>query len=94
MGKSLTPKYRLEYYDSTQSGMKMIVWSVKDYGNTTEKNIGIFVHKLIESLKTGGCNDHLSKVLGFIPIPYKAQIVNQFSGEIVAVWNAPMFMEI
>ncbi|MFA5049293.1 MAG: hypothetical protein WC516_09780 [Patescibacteria group bacterium] len=87
MGKSITPKYRIEidYNDHR-------VWNCKEYGKPTEKNLIRYIELYIQSLKIGGCNEHISKMLGYMPIPNKAKIINQFTGDIVASWNAPMFM--
>lgn len=89
MGKSTIPKYKLIVFD--RNGGYTASWS----GKPTEKRLADYIDKYIQSLKIGGCNEHISKRLGFIPVPYKAMICyNYFGGARVAEWNAPMFMEI
>lgn len=97
MGKSSTPKYVVEMEGSTPAA-----WRVKSrgancpgYGSPTEANLATYMQMFIDSLKPGGCNHHVSKALGYMPIPNWARIrVNCLGGEVVAEWKAPMFMAI
>lgn len=86
MGKSITPKYRLEIYDN--SGRHSQSWN----GRASEKRLNDYILTYGKSLESGGVNFHLSKSLGFIPYPNKAEIIEQRSGQVVTRWNAPMFM--
>lgn len=89
MGKSTTPKYKLVVFD--RDGSYTASWS----GKPTEKRLAEYIDKYIQSLKIGGCNEHISKRLGYIPVPHKAQITfNYHGGAVVAQWQAPMFMAI
>ena len=49
------------------------------------------IQNYVDSLKIGGCNEHLSKALGYMPIPNKAILIDQRSMTIIEKWNAPMF---
>jgi hypothetical protein len=80
-------------------GSTAAAWHVKDrhqvkgYGKPTEANLTKYIEAFIESLKPGGCNHHVSKALGYMPIPNWARIrVNCIGGETLAEWKAPMFM--
>lgn len=89
MGKSTAPKYKLVVFD--RGGSYTASWS----GKATNKRLDEYIDKYIQSLQSGGCNFHISKSLGFIPVPYKAQITfNYHGGAVVAEWQAPMFMAI
>lgn len=86
MGKSVTPKYRLRVFDRNSS------WIVSWQGKPTDKRLAEYIETYTASLKTGGANQHISQSLGFIPVPYKAQIErNTREGQIVATWQAPAF---
>lgn len=51
------------------------------------------VRAMVESYKVGGVNDHIPSMYGFVPVPFKAELVNQKTGQ-VYVWCAPTFMVI
>ena len=88
MGQTVTPTYRVEYHD--QTGKRICTW----HGRATIQRLADWIHAGIESHKVGGCNLHISEMLGFIPVPHKAVIVRQSTGEVVVSWKAPMFMVI
>lgn len=93
MGRSYMPKYRIEFSD--QGGPQFPqAWRVREYGKPTTENIEKWVHSLVDSMKIGGVNEHISRAVGYIPVPNRAKVVNQYTGETVATWTAPMFMAI
>jgi hypothetical protein len=86
MGKTTTPKYRLVLTD--QAGSHVMIWR----GRATDKRLERWVNDYTASLHNGGVNAHISKALGYIPVPSKARIErNTTGGQTVASWNAPMF---
>ena len=86
MGKTVTPKYRLVVWDGKSKSV--MSWR----GQATGKRLENWIHGYINSLKPRGSNYHLSKSLGYMPIPNKANIVNQKTNTVVASWKAPKFM--
>lgn len=54
-------------------------------------NVPREIQNYVDSLKIGGNNEHLSRELGYMPIPNKAILIDQRSMTIVEKWNAPMF---
>ena len=89
MGKSITPKYRLEI-DGQKQG-----WLVKEYGKPTKKNLEKYVYDYAKSLEFGGINHHISRMLKYIPYPNYARIVlNKPSGYgdiLIVDWKAHIF---
>jgi hypothetical protein len=93
MGRTITPKYRLEYYDNhKQPYPHKQTWDVKTKGKTTDQNLEKYLIDFGKSFEVGRVNDHISKSIGYIPYPQKGRIINQRTNEIVAIWKAPMFM--
>lgn len=88
MGRTVTPTYRMEYWD--QGGHHQQAWS----GRPTNANLAKYIRAHIKSLKKGGVNYHVSLALKYIPVPHKARIVRQKTGDVVATWKAPSFMVI
>ena len=91
MGRSYTPKYRIEFLQTNGSAMTNQGWDCKRYGKPSEKNLEKFLDAYSNSTKIGGVNERISKSLGFIPVVSKARIVNQFTNDTVVEYNAPMF---
>ena len=100
MGRIVKPKYRLEYWDAsdTRPDVGPLVQAWRAFGplkgKPDDRKLEAWVYRHVDSLKLGGCNEHISVALGYIPIPHRARIVNQFTGDIVATWKATMFMAI
>jgi len=94
MGRSTTPKYVVEMDGSTPAEWRVKKrFNIPGYGVPNEANLVKYVEGFIESLKPGGANHHISKALGYMPIPNWARIkVNCVGGEVLAEWKAPMFM--
>jgi hypothetical protein len=84
MGKSIKCKYRLEITEN--NGRK------QTEGHTKKINVSSYIDAYIQSLKIGGANEHISKALGYMPIPKSAVLIDQRTGEAVDSWKAPLFM--
>lgn len=89
MGRSTTPKYRIEF-TTTRPGCWCTpqFWDVRGRngcpgnGLPTTQNIEKWVQALEESCQPGKPNAHVG------PLQIKtARIVNQFTGEVVASWT-------
>jgi len=101
MGKVITPTYRIityTYMPNTRATMKThCAWDVRSgpnregHGKPSEKNIERYVRDFAKSLEVGHVNYGLSKMFGFMPIPNRAEIIHQKSGEVVATWEQPSF---
>ena len=82
MGKSYTPKYRIEFWDC-QGVKAQQAWR----GAITKKALGEWVVKYEDSLKAGGVNFHISQMLKYIPFVEKALVVRQADGVIMTAWK-------
>jgi hypothetical protein len=87
MGKTVTPKYRVRAFD--QNGGFVASWQ----GRPSDERLREYIESYTASLKIGGVNERISKSLGYIPVPSRAQIETNVKGQgtIVATWQAPMF---
>ncbi len=89
MGKSVTPKDVVEMEGCTS----MAWWERERYGipgkgKPTNENLEKYVQAYISSLQPEGCNKHISKALGYMPVPNWARIRhNCAGGEVVAEWG-------
>jgi hypothetical protein len=92
MGRSYKVKYTVTIKDNSNAYTTPMAWHSKDSGKPNEANLQAWIYKYIDSLKCNGCNYHISKALGYMPIPNNAFITNQFTGKIMATWKAPAFM--
>ena len=85
MGRSITPKYKV-----TVDGQTMC-WR----GRANQAELEKYIFAYAKSLELGGCNDHVSKMLGYVPYPQSARI--EFNDDFVhennpvAVWKAAPF---
>lgn len=88
MGKTTTPKYRLEWSDGT-GGWQKQAWS----GHATQKRLNTYMLQLAQSFEAGGANEHISKSFGYIPYPLVARIVfnTERDAFVVVRWVAPAF---
>lgn len=82
MGKSVVCRYRIEFDSGQPIGLNKKV-KLDDY-----------VRALVDSYKVGGVNQHISKMLGYIPVPKTAKLINQYTGNVVETWEQPKFMVI
>ena len=94
MGRSFTPKYAVEMEGCTSATWRVgPEYQIPGNGKPTAANLAKYVEAYIGSLKTGGVNVHISKALGYMPIPNWARIVlNDGSRTVIAEWKAPLFM--
>lgn len=100
MGRSYTPKYKVEVKTNLTGNHKVVsVWETKSrtnvqgYGRPNEKNLGKWVERHDESFQPNGCNFHVTKQIGVIPYVQEARIVNQQTGEVIAIYKMAMFQE-
>ena len=93
MGRSTTFTYRLEMEGGDLGAH--VGWSAKDKGKPSAQAIENYLVACANSMKIGGCNEHISRALGRLPIlPRRARIVAQTgkrAGEVVAEWSHPPF---
>ena len=85
MGKSFTPKYRIEFHSNTN--MTAAAWK----GQATTARLEAHVRHLNESFRPGGVNAHVGDGLGFIPYISRARIVRQSDDSMISDWTAPAF---
>ena len=86
MGKSYTPKYRVE--NQTRSGWQTFsAWNSKGAGKPTIENLIKFREMYHASLKAGGCNDHIG-ISGMIG---NVRIIHQATGAEIVSFKAPLF---
>lgn len=85
MGKSYTPKYRVEYRD--QSGWHSQCWS----GRVSDKHAEDWRVAMNKSFQPGGNNAHISEAVGYVLHVSRVLIKNQRSGQTVARAVMPMF---
>jgi hypothetical protein len=60
---------------------------VAGYGQPTEANLEKWVERFNAALKPGGCNEHL----GDRARVTRASVRDQFSGEVLATYEVPLF---
>lgn len=87
MGRSFTPTYRIEYTAKNFGGSSAVGWQ-KHYGRASAKNLARYCELTNESFLAGGCNAHVSEMLGCNAKITGARLVHQFSGDVVATWTA------
>jgi hypothetical protein len=96
MGKDFTARYVVKLVTPGMSTTPY-AWRVRrdgqsrGYGRPNDTNLANHVFDFARSLERGGVNEHLSDSLGFIPYPTKACIKDQFTGQVVATWEAASF---
>ena len=91
MGRTTTPKYRLEYLDNSRSGIAVHVYDARHYGKPTPESVEKWAVDFAKSQEIGQVNEHLSKASGYIRVPHYGRIVNQWTGVTAAEWKAPQF---
>lgn len=96
MGRSYTPKYRVECHDDPFAPVRLSAahshaWVVKEKGRPTDANLAKWRRAVYDSMCAGGVNEHVSKARGYIPVISHARIVEQKTGEVVAEFTAPNF---
>jgi len=83
MGKSITPKYRLEVDG------KPFLWNCGI--GTNNESLEKWIYKFGKSFEIGGVNEHVSRFLDYIPYPSEAKVIVQKTGQVVAYWKAGLF---
>lgn len=92
MGRSTFPTFIVRYVD--QQGLHRVVWNSKTAGQPTRNNLERWRKTMNASMKLGGCNEHVSLSLGFMPHISMATLVNQKTNRIAVEVVAPMFEEV
>jgi hypothetical protein len=82
MGKSVLCRYRIEFEGEAPIGLQRKV------------KLDEYIRALVDSYKVGGVNEHVSRTLGYIPVPKSAKLINQYTGKVVETWEHPKFMVI
>lgn len=85
MGKSYTPKYRIEFHANTN--MTAAAWK----GQVTTARLEAHVRSLNESFRPGGVNAHVSEGLDRIVHIHRARIVRQSDDSPISEWTMPAF---
>lgn len=83
MQKDTKPRYVIKQNDRSGSIL---------YTGNKKPDMEKEIHLYIDSLKIGGNNEHLSKALGYMPIPNKAVLIDQRTMKTIEEWSAPAFM--
>lgn len=84
MGKSYTPKYRIEHEGGD---CVPLFWKHRD--KPTSDRLFMLLCTYAASTEPGGPNEHIGKALGRpARLPKTARIVDQTTGKTVAAWEA------
>jgi hypothetical protein len=89
MGRTVTPKYRVEYTTSDNSSFTPSAWP-KEAGRANEANLGKHVERVNASFKPGGCNAHIGHYYHNTAI-VSARLVRQADSSVIAVYRTPSF---
>ncbi len=98
MGKSYTPKYRVEYRDNTMvvdmhvptMHPGRISWP-SNLGKPTNAKAEDLRRKMNQSFQPGDVNGHVSKSLDVVVHIYRLWVIEQKTGQWVAEANMPAF---
>lgn len=92
MGKTITPKYRVEisYISFTEKRIKTdsFAWDIKRHGKPTNENAKKFRDAMNESLNKGGSNENLRDNQSDY---CNTEIKDQKTGEVIAEFIPPLF---
>lgn len=96
MGRSYTPKYRLEYRDNSVACRRNpnyfhTICPPKGFGTPTERKLSEYRRALNTSFAPGGVNAHVSEAAGHVVHVGRVRAVEQKTGRVVASTVAPMF---
>lgn len=106
MGRTVTPKYRVEYRDNLLSmgrtrpdavsrvdrkAVNIMAWKAKEDGRANAENLAKWRNGFNASFQADGSNAHLAEAFGAIPHIHFARIVRQSDDSVVAEFTAPMF---
>lgn len=82
MGRSYTPKYRVELViDNVSKATSALSWD-KRYGRATDANLAKLVRSIETSFLPGGANSHL-RAVSYL----SASIIRQSDGSLVAFYS-------
>lgn len=90
MGRSFTPKYRIEFKDNLSPRSGWMAWETH-YGKPTQANLEKWRKAMNASFQKDGCNFHVSQSSGILVHYSSAKIVRQSDGQIMAETKMPMF---
>ena len=94
MGRSYTPKYRVEYRDNTMNrfaASKWLTYDAKRLGKPSDASAEKLRQSLNKSFAPGGVNWNVSVAAGVVVHVQSVKIVRQADNEVVATATAPMF---
>jgi hypothetical protein len=95
MGRSYTPKYRLEMDGATMCGWQVgSHYGIPGNGAPNDANLARYVEAYVASQDPGGANAHILRSLGHKHVPRWARIVRQSDGQVMASYLAqpvPLF---
>lgn len=93
MSMSTTPTFVVKYWD--QLGQHKVIWSPRVRGQRPkEGSAEEWRQTMNQSLKSGGCNYHLSESHGFLVHVHRVQIWNQIKNIMVEEAKMPMFEQV
>lgn len=90
MGRSFTPKYRIETGSDKQGWVTYAAWRC-EYGKPDASRLEAYRVKLNESFLPGGVNSHCVGSAGQVLYFSNLRVVEQKTGRVVAVAWGPMF---
>lgn len=95
MGKTVTPRNRIEYATNKQNGNGrwLKVWNtLSAKGRWNDQKLADYMIDFGKSFEVGGTNEHISREFGYVPYPVEARVVDQFTGEVKAEWKPGAFV--
>lgn len=83
----------IEIGDGRTMSLGPVEWHSRGHGHgrPTDANLERVILAYGKSLEIGGCNEHISRGLGYIPYPTSARIVRAATRELMASWSAGAF---
>ena len=90
MGRSYTPKYRIEVKCNVPMDW-LGCWDSKQYGRVSNVNAEKYRTTFNQSFLPGGVNAHVSEARGVVPWIYHVDVVRQSDGKVMASAHAPAF---
>jgi hypothetical protein len=91
MGRSITPKYRIDEKNRLGNWYPFAAWDVKSNGKVTKASLENYRVALNASYQAGGVNAHIGKAVGYIPHHASLRLVEQKTGRVVCETHMPMF---
>jgi hypothetical protein len=91
MGRSITPKYRVEMFRRNPFTGDRVSDVECWKGRASDTLLESYVLRLERSYKPGEVNGHISASFGYLPAYDAARIVDQKTGQVVATWKSAPF---